>query len=104
VILQSTAGTTSESNSPHSEVRLQHQTALRTALAISDSDQQCIHIMLIQRQSHSTIIAQFEQQQVSYHSLQTTVPHTWLNDEVINFYLALLNHDDRLHKEGTQQL
>lgn len=36
------------------------------------------------------LIAKYAREQVSAHDIQTLKPSTWLNDEVINFYGALL--------------
>ena len=38
----------------------------------------------------SGLIAKYAREQVSAHDIQTLKPATWLNDEVINFYGALL--------------
>jgi hypothetical protein len=39
---------------------------------------------------HNSIISQLNNDTVSFHSLLTTNPHTWLNDEVINFFYRSL--------------
>jgi hypothetical protein len=53
-------------------------------------------------QSHkdNNIIARFHQQLISSHSLQTTDPGQWLNDEIINFYISTLNDYDHTQKDS----
>jgi hypothetical protein len=75
---------------------------LQEYITISSIDNDTVHHFRRQSIPHALVISQFHQQTVSFGSLLTTNPGTWFNDEVINFYLSILNQYDHTQKENTQ--
>lgn len=103
--------TSSSLQGPSSTRSLQHSSPaisdglllLRSTIAVSDTAYTFIQDFLSQNLPEYRIIAQFNHQQVTLHSLRTTAPQKWINDKVINFYLSILNHYDLTQKEETGQ-
>jgi hypothetical protein len=74
---------------------------LQQYLLLTSTDIDTLRLFRQQSTPSDLIISQFHRQSVSFRSLLTTNPGTWLNDEVINFYLSVLNHYDSTQKENT---
>jgi hypothetical protein len=77
--------------------------SIKEALAIPRLQLLSLQAFMTRNIPPDTIITHYHNQQISSHSLHTTAPATWLNDEVINFYLAYLTHQDHLDKDGTSR-
>jgi hypothetical protein len=95
----------SASNIPHQAISptgdLVQPNPIQQYICVPPNTQSDIQDFLQRSRPHNSIVSQINSETVSFHSLLTTKPHTWLNDEVINFFLSTLNQNDVREKEGT---
>jgi hypothetical protein len=80
-----------------------HRHLVYDYIKIPISDCQIISRFRNQPIPPSCVVSTFLHQSVTFRSLLTTLPETWLNDEIINFYLSVLNHRDAIEKQGSTQ-